>query len=608
MLPPITWRPVWKRRAVPHFANRVLARQVFRFLCALAIIAAFSSSALSRAEDEQSLNKDLMAAAKNGDAASVKLLLEKGADPNARVFGTWLNFTPLIQAIEEGHCEAAEALLNYGANPYLEDENNDPALVFAASKEHEEELKLLLKWKVPIDGKNSNGITALARNAPFSPPEDLQVLVDHGANPNQSTKDGTTLLMRVADEESDAATKALIKAGAKLDARNEAGNTALMVSAGGAYHGSVKALVEAGANVNLSNNDGLTPLMAMIGAPAGLDRFLLDHGADIKAKSKAGLTTLMIAAQRGNVEFAKRAIAAGVDVNAQDDSGESALSMAAGYSWFPYKERTDAALRETALKILSLLLQAGADARHANQYGLTALHQACVQGYSGTVKQLLESGLNPNQASKTGMTPLHFVVSSRAMDAVRTDALDKARALLAGGASVNTPDEKGHTPLWLAVAQMDHELAALFLENGATVDQTDKTGETLLNTAARSFHEKFVPPKNYEWILISLAKKAKTTDMPDSRGMTPLMWAAASDSSAVLEALLARSAGINAHGKDGRTPLMWAAAAGATHAIQALLRHGADIAAKDNQGRTASDWADWMDQKEALALLKGRGQ
>lgn len=73
--------------------------------------------------------------------------------------------------------------------------------------------------------------------------------------------------------------------------------------------------------------------------------------------------------------------------------------------------------------------------------------------------------------------------------------------------------------------------------------------------------------------------------------VTPLHWAASdSNDPAVIEALIAGGADVNAADVDGLTPLHWAAEESATPAvITALLAAGADPARRDSQGDTPWD-------------------
>jgi Ankyrin repeats (3 copies) len=92
----------------------------------------------------QSVNDDLIAAAKRGDAESVKSLLAKGADVNAK---TRYNQTPLMFASEKGHLEVVKILIEAGADVNVTDTfyRFFTALYGAASKGHAEVVKLLLE-------------------------------------------------------------------------------------------------------------------------------------------------------------------------------------------------------------------------------------------------------------------------------------------------------------------------------------------------------------------------------------------------------------------------------------------------------------------------------
>jgi len=581
------------RRVFPSFVSVVLAWAV-----SFAILA---PRAFSAGQDE--LNRQLMLAAEKGNLRSAEEALVGGADPNARVPGTWLNYTPLHQAVSGGHREIAELLLEHGANPYLEDENNDAVLVFARhDKNGPAMLRLLLDWKVPIDSKNSLGVTALMRS--MATPGDEKgaaLLLEFGADPNLRMEGGITPLMSAAGHPDAKQAVVLIQGGADINAQDDEGNTPLMHVLDSAYTACAKPLLEAGANVNLPNKAGQTPLMLALGSEEGIDRLLLEHGADPNAVTENGTTLLMLAALRGSPDTVRLLLSRKVDARARDRDGQTAVHYAAGATPYYSDAKEMAATRAKPGAIINLLVGAGADLKAVDVKGRSALHLAAMTGYVETVRLLLEKQFDPNQEINDGRTPLHLAMDGR--DVYSQDAGEKFRLLLASGAAPDAVDKEGRAPLYSAVEMMNRDFTLRLIEKGAFVDRLAKNDLTPLILAARSFHDHYVPPENYAAIVVALAAKTKVPDARDGLGMTPLMWAAASDVPAAVEALLAQHADLNARARDGRTALMWAASANAGKTIKALLEKGADKSAKDNAGRTASGWARWMGQSRALDLL-----
>ncbi len=86
---------------------------------------------------------ELNAAARKGDVAAVKALLDKGISPDAK----WrYGMTALFPAAERGHLEVVKLLLDRGANVNAADRfYNATPLVWAINKDHVEVVQLLLE-------------------------------------------------------------------------------------------------------------------------------------------------------------------------------------------------------------------------------------------------------------------------------------------------------------------------------------------------------------------------------------------------------------------------------------------------------------------------------
>ena len=93
---------------------------------------------------------------------------------------------------------------------------------------------------------------------------------------------------------------------------------------------------------------------------------------------------------------------AGADVDIADEDGWTVLMYACGRGW--------------SLDIVRLLLDAGANTNHQNNYGGSALHFASWNGQLEHVRLLLDFGADPNLADEDGSTPsneCHFAKSIR---------------------------------------------------------------------------------------------------------------------------------------------------------------------------------------------------
>jgi ankyrin repeat protein len=92
-------------------------------------------------------------------------------------------------------------------------------------------------------------------------------------------------------------------------------------------------------------------------------------------------------------------------------------------------------------------------------------------------------------------------------------------------------------------------------------------------------------------------------ETPDRRGITPLMWAAASGSLEAVTLLLEHGARVTPRARDGSTALTFAAANGVGPIVQALVTRGADVTATSG-GRTARELAEARGHMEIAEYLR----
>ncbi len=92
---------------------------------------------------------------------------------------------------------------------------------------------------------------------------------------------------------------------------------------------SVQKAIDLGADVNAKSDAGETVLVwaANYNNNPNVAKLLINAGANVNAKDENGVTALMWAVRCANPDIIKLLINAGADVNAKDDAGDTALMV-----------------------------------------------------------------------------------------------------------------------------------------------------------------------------------------------------------------------------------------------------------------------------------------
>jgi uncharacterized protein len=108
----------------------------------------------------------------------------------------------------------------------------------------------------------------------------------------------------------------------------------------------------------------------------------------------------------------------------------------------------------------------------------TGLHYAAMNGNLRIIAILLKAGAKLDPKEKLGNTPLHL--------AAERDQAEAAQLLLDAGAAVDSENKNGVTPLMMAANRGNIEIVNALLARGANAAKTDYTGRDVAGWAADS--------------------------------------------------------------------------------------------------------------------------
>jgi len=298
-------------------------------------------------------------------------------------------------------------------------------------------------------------------------------LLGQGADINLADDEGNTPLYYLAkinnygrDENKDnlEIAKLFVSSHADLNKSGEAGPPLIAAIASNNFE-LADLLIEKGADVKGVGKDGSTALITLIMQFHRADRTpaveraksLVKAGVNINAANKNGITALMAACANRSVPLIGALLDIGADPNiASNDQSPVLLSLSnpEGFKLLVShgadlnikvngQSLLHRAVSYSDPTVLGTLLASGKfDLNSKNDRGETALFMAAGGRNNAMVQQLLASGANPNVANNNLDTPLIRAVNSNSVEIVRT--------LIEWSANVNAKDAAGHTPLFYA--------------------------------------------------------------------------------------------------------------------------------------------------------------
>lgn len=336
----------------------------------------------------------LMTVARSGNVEAAKVLLAHGADVYARE--TWHRQTALMYAAGESHPEMMRLLIEHGAlvndqdgiqkwerqvtaeprEKWLPTGQLTPML-FAARQGCVECVQVLAEHGAELNATDRDGITPMISAIINGHYDVAAYLLDRGANPNLADKTGRTPLYAAVDFH----TMPQDNRPSPKDIDNKVSSFELiqrLIAKGADVNAQLKtqqpyrAKLDRGDDTMLTT--GTTPMVrAAKAADIPVVKLLLEKGADPKLATRNGVNPLMAAAGVGSRE--------------EDNTG---------------RKKTEPETIET----IKLLLAAGLDVNAVDTRGQSALHGAAFWGKDQVVEFLVKNGARIDLKDKKGFTPL----------------------------------------------------------------------------------------------------------------------------------------------------------------------------------------------------------
>lgn len=310
----------------------------------------------------------------------------------------------------------------------------------------------------------------------------VKFLLEHFAEENAINSDGDTPLHLAVDEGNKKITNELLLAGADFNCFNHKNETPFSMAIEDEEMKILAAFIDDEDKLKkvtalmLTEQKGEKLIeLAILYNTHQVIYYVLDNIIDVEAKKRLSEHAFMLAVKADKIKLVKKLLQRGVDINANDATGNTALHIAAledHEDMLRFLKRTDA---------ISFSKK--------NNNGETALMLAVRNKQTLASDYLLKYSEDVNELSEMTVSELWFLLKSAELTLLKEKTLNKVMAVYQNMVTIRNPDEKNETVLHYAARSGSFLLIESLLEKGADIHARDAELKTPLYRAAERDHQ-----------------------------------------------------------------------------------------------------------------------